>query len=288
MTRKENMIILDGKKLAAEQHVQLKREVDKLKRKQITPGLAIIMVGATPDSRIYVEKKRQLCHKLGISFWLKDFPSKVGEAEILSAIAAFNRNKKVHGVIVQLPVPKKFDAVKLINAIHPLKDVDGLCAENLGLLELGQPRFIPATALGIWQLIEKYHITLKGKDVTVVGFGKVAGMPISILLANLKSTVTIVNESTQNLKDKTVLADILITAAGCPKLISGGMVKRGVIVIDAGMSKLNNHWVGDVDFVSVSKKASHITPVPGGVGPLTVSALINNVVQAARILGCGR
>jgi methylenetetrahydrofolate dehydrogenase (NADP+) / methenyltetrahydrofolate cyclohydrolase len=282
------MILLDGKKLAAEQHVKLKREVDKLGRRGITPGLAIIMVGATSDSRIYVEKKRQLCHQLGVNFWLKDFPASISEKEVLQAIGSFNRNKKVHGIIVQLPVPKKFDAVKLINTIHPLKDVDGLCAENLGLLELGQPRFIPATALGIWQLIEKYHITLKGKDVTVVGFGKVAGMPISILLANLKSTVTIVNESTKNLKDKTILADILITAAGVPHLVNGGMVKKGVIVIDAGMSKLGQYWVGDVDFAAVSKRASHITPVPGGVGPLTVSALVNNVVHAAQILGGGR
>ena len=279
------MIILDGKKLAAEQHVRLKREVVKLKRKGITPGLAIIMVGATPDSRIYVEKKRQLCHQLGVTFWLKDFSKDVSEAEVLRAIKAFNRHQRVHGIIVQLPVPKKFDAVKLINAIHPLKDVDGLCAENLGLLELGQPRFIPATALGIWQLIEKYHITLKGKDVTVVGFGKVAGMPISILLANLKSSVTILNESTKNLKDKTVLADILITAAGVPHLVKGGMVKRGAVVIDAGISKLGKHWVGDVDFSAVARKASHITPVPGGVGPLTVSALVNNVVESAKIIG---
>ncbi|MBN2585082.1 bifunctional 5,10-methylenetetrahydrofolate dehydrogenase/5,10-methenyltetrahydrofolate cyclohydrolase [Patescibacteria group bacterium] len=278
------MILLDGKKLATEQHAELKLEVAKLRRKKITPGLAIIMVGATPDSRIYVEKKRQLCHKLGINFWLKDFPGRVSEAEILRAVAAFNRNKKVHGIIVQLPVPKKFDAVKLINAIHPLKDVDGLTAENLGLLELGQPRFIPATALGIWQLIEKYHITLKGKDVTVVGFGKVAGMPISILLANLKSSVTILNESTKNLKNKTVLADILITAAGVPHLIKGKMIKKGAVVIDAGINKLGKHWVGDVNFADAAKRASHITPVPGGVGPLTVSALINNVVQAAKIL----
>ncbi|OGB74739.1 hypothetical protein A2810_02565 [candidate division Kazan bacterium RIFCSPHIGHO2_01_FULL_49_10] len=278
------MILLDGKKLATEQHAKLRLEVAKLKRRGITPGLAIIMVGATPDSRIYVEKKRQLCHKLGINFWLKDFSRVVREAEVLRVIAAFNRNKKVHGIIVQLPVPKKFNAVKLINAIHPLKDVDGLCAENLGLLELGQPRFIPATALGIWQLIEKYRITLKGKDVTVVGFGKVAGMPISILLANLKSSVTILNESTKDLKHKTVLADILITAAGVPHLINGPMVKRGAVVIDAGINKLGNHWVGDVDFASVAKRVSHITPVPGGVGPLTVSALINNVIQAAKIL----
>lgn len=277
------MILLDGKKLAAEQHVKLKLEVAKLKRKKITPGLAIIMVGATPDSRIYVEKKRQLCHKLGINFWLKDFSGGVSETEVLQAIGAFNRDKQVHGVIVQLPVPKKFDAVKLINTIHPLKDVDGLCAENLGLLELGQPRFIPATALGIWQLIEKYHITLKGKDVTVVGFGKVAGMPISILLANLKSSVTILNESTKDLKHKTILADILITAAGVPHLIKGAMVKQGAVVIDAGINKLGKHWVGDVDFIAVAKRASHITPVPGGVGPLTVSALINNVIQATKI-----
>ena len=275
------MILLDGRKLAAEQRLSLEREVGKLRRRGITPGLAIVMVGATPDSRVYVEKKRQLCHRLRMNFWLKDFPKGIGEPTVLRAIQVFYRDRKVHGIIVQLPVPKKFNAVKLINAITPLKDVDGLCAENLGLLELGQPRFIPATALGIWQLIEKYKISLRGKDVTVVGFGKVAGMPISILLANLKSTVTIVNESTQNLKDKTLVADILITAAGRPHLIKGHMVKRGAVVIDAGISKLKEHWVGDVEFAGAAKRASHITPVPGGVGPLTVSALISNVVRAA-------
>lgn len=275
------MILLDGRKLAAEQHLKLQRQIAALKRKRITPGLAIIMVGATPDSRVYVKRKQELCHKLGINFWLEDLPSSVSEAKVLSVIKKFNQDKKVHGAIVQLPVPKKFDAVKLINAITPAKDVDGLCAENLGLLELGQPRFIPATALGIWLLIEKYHIPLKGKDVTVVGFGKVAGMPISILLANLKSTVTIVNESTTDLKDKTRAADILITAAGCPNLVNGSMIKKGAVVIDAGISQSGKHWVGDVEFASAAKRASHITPVPGGVGPLTVSALIANLVQSA-------
>lgn len=276
------MILLDGKKLAAEQYLSLQRKVARLKQRGTTPGLAIVMVGATPDSRIYVEKKRQLCKKLGLNFWLKDFSAKVSKKAIFSAITAFNHNRKVHGIIVQLPVPKKFDTIKLINAIEPRKDVDGLCAENLGLLELGQPRFIPATALGIWQLIEKYKIPLAGKDVTVVGFGKVAGMPISILLANLKSTVTIVNESTKNLKDKTLSADILITAAGRPYLIKGSMIKKGAAVIDAGISQLGNRFVGDVEFNSAAKRAKYLTPVPGGVGPLTVSALISNVVQAAR------
>ena len=275
-------MLLDGKMLALSQHKAFQRQVVALKKKGITPGLAIVMVGEHSASHVYVRNKRVLCEKLGIKFQLKELKSTVSEATVVCEIQKLNRDKKIHGVILQLPVPKKFNALRLILSIDPMKDVDGLHPMNLGLLASGKPLFIPATPKGILELLDYYQIKLKGKNVVVVGFGQVVGMPMSLLLAQRQATVTIAHDATKKLKDFTNQADILITAAGSPGLIKADMIKRGVVIVDAGISKLGTKFTGDVEFNSVFKKAKYITPVPGGVGPMTVSALISNVIQSAR------
>lgn len=273
--------LLDGKKLAADRVMSLRRRVNELKRRRVVPGLAIIMVGSNPASQVYVRNKRLACEQVGIKFLLKRFKSVVSQAEITREIKKLNASRSIHGIILQLPVPKKFDPLQLILAIDPTKDVDGLHPVNLGLLALGCPLFLPATPKGILELLERYKVNLRGKQVTIVGFGQVVGMPLSLLLAQKRATVTIANSATHNLKSFTSNSDILIAAAGTPHLIKAAMVKRGAVVIDAGISKVGKRFVGDVDFNAVSRRASYITPVPGGVGPMTVSSLIANVVQSA-------
>jgi len=275
------MVLLDGKKLAYKIRQKFKRRILMLKRQGITPGLAVILVGNNSASQIYVHNKQLLCDKLGIKFYLKKFESGISNDILLREIKKLNKNAKIHGIILQLPVPKKINAFRLILTINSAKDVDGLNPINLGLLATGHPMFLPATPKGIIDLLDNYQIKLKGKHVVLVGFGQVVGMPLSLLLAHRQATVTITHDATNNLKNFTKMADILITATGHPSLIKGSMVKKGVVVVDAGITKVGDKFVGDVDFVSVNRKASYITPVPGGVGPMTVSSLIDNVIKAA-------
>lgn len=275
------MALLDGKKLAYKMCQKFQRRILTLKRQGINPGLAVVLVGNDSASQIYVRNKQLLCDKLGIKFYLKKFKSGVSNDILLQEIKKLNKNTKIHGIILQLPLPKKFNAFRLILAINPTKDVDGLHPVNLGLLATGHPMFLPATPKGIIDLLDDYQIKLKSKHVVVVGFGQVVGMPLSLLLAHRQATVTIVHDATNNLKDFTKAADILITAAGCPGLIKGSMIKKGAVVVDAGINKVGNKFAGDVDFASVNHKVSYITPVPGGVGPMTVSALIDNVIRSA-------
>lgn len=275
-------MLLDGKKLALSRHKAFQRQMVALKKKGITPGLAIVMIGEHSASQIYVRNKRILCEKVGIRFQLKKLKSTVSEVIVIHEIQKLNRDKKIHGIILQLPIPRKLNVLHLILSIDPTKDVDGLHPVSLGLLASGKPLFIPATPKGILELLDHYKIELKGKNVVVVGFGQVVGMPLSLLLAQKQATVTITHDATKNLKDFTSRADILITAAGSPRLIRANMVKQGAVVVDAGISKLGTKFVGDVDFSSVSNKVKYITPVPGGIGPMTVSALISNVIQSAK------
>lgn len=273
--------ILDGKQLANSLNDKLKLRVNKLKRSGIIPGLAVVLVGDDPASLIYVRNKQILSEKLGLNFYLKKFSSTVSNKSLFSEINKLNKDKKVHGIILQLPLPKKLDTFKLLLAIDPLKDVDGLHPINLGLLALNKPMFIPATPKGIMDILDHYKIKVKSKRVVLVGFGKVVGMPLSLLLANHKATVSIAQDTTWHLDRLTKQADILITATGKAKLIKGNMLKKGVVVIDAGISKIKSKFVGDVDKKSVSLIAKYITPVPGGVGPMTVSSLMHNVIISA-------
>lgn len=273
--------ILDGKQLANNLNAKLKRRVSRLKHLGIIPGLAVILVGNDPASLIYVRNKQIVSKQLGLNFYLKKFSSTVSNKSLFLEINKLNKNKKIHGIILQLPLPKKLDTFKLLLSIDPLKDVDGLHPINLGLLALNRPMFIPATPKGIMDILNHYKICVKSKHVVLVGFGKVVGMPLSLLLANRQATVSIAQDTTWHLGKLTKQADILITATGKANLIKGRMLKKGVIVIDAGISKLKSKFVGDVDIKSVSLIAEYITPVPGGVGPMTVSSLMHNVINSA-------
>lgn len=273
--------ILDGKQLANNLNDKLKRKVVKLKRLGVTPGLAVILVGNNPASSVYVRNKQIVSKYLGLNFYLKKFNSTVSNKTLFLEIKKLNKDKKVHGIILQLPLPKKLDTFKLLLAIDPLKDVDGLHPINLGLLALNKPIFIPATPKGIIDILNHYNIHIKSKHVVLIGFGKVVGMPLSLLLANHQATVSIAQDTTRHLDRLTKQADILITATGKPKLIKGNMLKKGVVIIDAGISKVKSKFVGDVDEKSVSLIAKYITPVPGGVGPMTVSSLMHNVINSA-------
>ena len=273
--------ILDGKQLADNLNVKLKRRVSRLKHLGIIPGLAVILVGNDPASLIYVRNKQIVSKRLGLNFYLKKFSSTVSNKSLFLEIRKLNKNKKIHGIVLQLPLPKKLDTFKLLLSIDPLKDVDGLHPINLGLLALNRPMFIPATPKGIMDMLNHYKIRVKSKHVVLVGFGKVVGMPLSLLLANHQATVSIAQDTTWHLDKLTKQADILITATGKANLIKGRMLKKGVIVIDAGISKLKSKFVGDVDIKSVSLIAEYITPVPGGVGPMTVSSLMHNVINSA-------
>lgn len=273
--------ILDGKQLANNLNDKLKRKVVKLKRLGVTPGLAVILVGNNPASSVYVRNKQIVSKYLGLNFYLKKFNSTVSNKTLFLEIKKLNKDKKVHGIILQLPLPKKLDTFKLLLAIDPLKDVDGLHPVNLGLLALNKPIFIPATPKGIIDILNHYNIHIKSKHVVLIGFGKVVGMPLSLLLANHQATVSIAQDTTRHLDRLTKQADILITATGKPKLIKGNMLKKGVVIIDAGISKVKSKFVGDVDEKSVSLIAKYITPVPGGVGPMTVSSLMHNVINSA-------
>lgn len=277
------MIILDGKKLATEQQVKLRSRINILKSKGIVPGLAIVVVGNNPASAVYIKNKQKLCEELGLNFYLADFPNSASADQIKQKILSLNKHPKVHGIIVQLPLPAKLDQVDLISTIDPRKDVDGLHPINVGLLALGKELFTPATPKGVMDLLHKYKISVTGKNVVIVGFGYVAGMPLSLILARAKATVTIAQDKTKtpDLVKLLKSADIVISAVGKPGLIKGSMVKSGVVVIDIGITKQGSNWVGDADFATVSKKAKYLTPVPGGVGPLTVSALISNLISSA-------
>ncbi|MFH0912042.1 MAG: bifunctional 5,10-methylenetetrahydrofolate dehydrogenase/5,10-methenyltetrahydrofolate cyclohydrolase [Patescibacteria group bacterium] len=282
------MIILDGKKLALAQSKKLHSRVAKLKQHGQTPGLAVVMVGQHPASAVYVQNKQKFCQELGINFYLVEFPATATSADICNKIHLLNQDKKIHGIILQLPLPDKLsDPTGLLSEIDPRKDVDGLHPLNLGLLALGQEIFVPATPKGVLALLREYKIPLAGRKVVVVGFGPIAGMPLSLLLARAKSTVTIAQDKTKDLSIWLKSADIVISAAGQPGLIKGNMIKSGAVVVDVGITKRGKQWLGDVDFATVSKRAGYLTPVPGGVGPLTVSALIDNVVTAAEYWGRG-
>ncbi len=273
--------ILDGKQLANSLNAKLKRRVSKLKSLGITPGLAVVLVGDNPASSVYVRNKQAVSKDLGLNFYLKKFKTTVSNQSLFSEIRKLNKDKKVHGIVLQLPLPKKIDTLKLLIAIDPLKDVDGLHPINLGLLALDKPMFVPATPKGIMDILDHYNIKIKSKRVVLVGFGKVVGMPLSLLLANLQATVSIAQDATWHLDRLTKQADILITATGKPKLIKGAMLKKGVTIIDAGISKVGSKFVGDVDYKSAALVAKYITPVPGGVGPMTVSSLMCNVINSA-------
>ncbi len=277
------MTIMDGKKLSSKIKEKVKKDVEELKKKGITPGLAVILVGDDPASHTYVGMKSKACKETGIYSVVHEFPESISEKELLSTIDMINENPNIHGLLIQLPLPKHIDTTKILERVSPQKDVDGFHPYNMGRLVEGLDTFAPCTPLGVMELFKEYDIELKGKDVCVVGASNIVGKPMWALLVNAWATVDICHIETKDLKAHTKRADIVIVGVGKPNLITEDMVKEGVIVVDIGINKLpDGKLVGDVDFENVSKKASYITPVPGGVGPMTIAMLLKNTVKAAK------
>lgn len=276
------MIKLDGKDLAQRIKLQLKEETLELKESLgKVPGLAIILVGDNPASKIYVNSKIKGCSELGFESFAHFLPEDTSEERVLELIGELNEDERVNGILVQLPLPKHVDEKKVIDKIALNKDVDGFKPENLGLLMLGDKDSMqPCTPAGIMELLKAYSIELVGKDVVVVGRSNIVGKPMGSLLINEGATVTTCNSKTKDLKAKTSQADMVIMAIGQAKFLTEDMVKEGAIIVDVGINRTEDGLFGDVDYDGVSKKAAYITPVPGGVGPMTVAMLFANTMKA--------
>ncbi|NEO17099.1 MULTISPECIES: bifunctional methylenetetrahydrofolate dehydrogenase/methenyltetrahydrofolate cyclohydrolase FolD [unclassified Moorena] len=276
--------ILDGKTIAKKIQTQLQEQTKKLTLKHgRPPGLAVLMVGDNPASAAYVRNKERACAKVGIASFGRHFPSNTSQAELEQAINALNQDQRVDGILVQLPLPDHLDAVSLLHQIHPDKDVDGLHPVNLGRLLRGEPGLRSCTPAGIMHLLQEYQINLSGQKTVVVGRSILVGKPLALMLLEANATVTIAHSRTQDLGELTRRADILVAAVGRPQLITSDMVKPGAVVIDVGINRVSDQQeksrlVGDVHFDSVQETARYITPVPGGVGPMTVAMLLNNTI----------
>ena len=268
---------IDGKKLRDEIVEELKKEV---KHYMIKPCLAVIQIGDDPASNTYIKSKEKACNEIGMYFKHIKFTEETKEIEVINKILELNNDEYVHGILLQLPIPEKFNPDKLINYIARNKDVDGLTDINLGKLYNNKPCLISCTPQGIMKLLENYNVDLEGKNVTIVGRSNLVGKPLIGLMLNKNATVTICHSKTENLSKHTKNADILVVAVGKKHFIKESMVKEGAVVIDVGINKEDNKLYGDVDFEKVKEKASLITPVPGGVGPMTVAMLMKNVVAA--------
>ncbi len=274
------MIIIDGKKTAADLRLSLKNEVYNLKKKfNKVPGLTVILIGEYAPSKIYVQNKEKSAIEIGLKLEIIKYPDTVDEKTVLAKISELNKDENVSGILVQLPLPKHIDNKKIIDAIDPNKDVDGFHPNNVGNLSSGYESSIPCTPLGCHLLIKKIEPNLNGKKAVVLGRSNLNGKPMTQLLLKENCTVTIAHSKTKNLKEECLKADILIVAVGIPKLVKGDWVKKGSIVIDVGINKTDEGIVGDVDFDEVSKFAKAITPVPGGVGPMTIACLLKNTIE---------
>lgn len=276
------MVIIDGKALSKKIRGQVKEEVEILDKKGIKPKLAVIMVGEDPASKVYVRNKSKACNEAGIEYEEFILNENIEMDELLSLIESLNNRKDIHGILLQSPIPKHLDIDKAFEAIDYRKDVDGFHPINIGKLALNKQTFISCTPHGVMKMLEEYEIELKGANVVILGRSNIVGKPLAQCLLNKDATVTICHSKTKNIEEITRNADILISAIGKPKFVTANMVKEGAVVIDVGINRLETGIVGDVDFEEVSKKASYITPVPGGVGPMTIAMLLNNVVIAAK------
>ena len=274
------MILLDGKKTSETIKEKLKDKISSLDTKL---KLAVILVGGNPSSVIYVNMKKKRCLETGIDSEIIEMKENSSENEIIEAIKKLNNDKEVTGILVQLPLPKNINTRKVLDSVSAEKDVDGLNSYHLMKILLGEEKIVPCTPKGIVRLLEEYDITLEGKNVCVVGFSDVVGKPLATMCINRGATVTVCHTRTKNLKEHTKAADILMVATGVPKIITEDMVKDGAVVIDIGISKVDGKIVGDVDFENVKDKCSYITPVPGGVGPMTIVSLIENMLELKNI-----
>ena len=274
------MILIDGKKEAASLRLKLKDEVIQLKKKfNNVPGLTVILIGELAPSQIYVRNKEKSAKEVGLNSDVIRYSDQVDEKTILQKIKDLNEDNKVSGILVQLPLPKHIDKKKVIEAIIPSKDVDGFHPMNVGNLSSGYESSIPCTPLGCYFLLKKIEPNLSGKKVVIIGRSNLNGKPMAQLLLKENCTVTITHSKTKNLKYECLVADIIIAAVGIPKLVKGDWVKKDAVIIDVGINKTDKGIVGDVDFEQVSKKAKALTPVPGGVGPMTIACLIKNTID---------
>ena len=286
-----DLLILSGKDVSSSVYKGLSERIHALREKGITPGLAVVLVGEDPASQVYVRSKTRTFKKLDLFTQTYRLPKDTSQDELLGLIKELNNDNSYHGILVQLPLPKHIESDKVINAIDPKKDVDGFHPENAGLLAIGRPRFIPCTPKGIMRILEQYKIDLNGKHVVVVGRSNIVGRPISILTSmkmdGANATTTICHSGTPNIQYHTKTADVIIVALGVPSFLDQEMIKKDAVVIDVGINRIDADnqkgykLVGDADWQSLEKKASAATPVPGGVGPMTIAMLVENTVEAA-------
>ena len=285
--------IIDGKQVAADMRAELKGEVAKLKEAGIVPGLAVVLVGEDPASKSYVTAKERACEEIGIYSNDNRLPADIGQAELMALVDKLNKDPKINGILVQLPLPKHLDQSEVLLAIDPAKDVDGFHPVNVGKMVVGEEAFLPCTPHGIIQLLVRSGVKIEGAEVVIVGRSNIVGKPIANMLIQKNdtgnATVTVCHTRTKNLAEHVRRADIIIAAAGRPNTVTADMVKEGAVVIDVGVNRVEDatkkrgyRLVGDVDFAAVSKKASLITPVPGGVGPMTITMLLFNTVASAK------
>ena len=275
-------IIIDGKAVSAATREAIKNEVAELKEKGVTPGLAVIIVGDDPASRVYVNNKKKACAELGMLSEEYALPAETTNEELLGLINELNGRKDINGILCQLPLPRHLDEKAVINAIAPEKDVDAFHPVNVGGIMTGDYSFLPCTPAGVMQMLKHYDIQTAGKHCVVIGRSNIVGKPMGMLLLHKNGTVTICHSKTQNLKEVCASADILVAAVGRPNFVTADMVKENAVVIDVGINRVDGKLVGDVNFDAVKDKCSAITPVPGGVGPMTIAMLMQNTVTAAK------
>jgi methylenetetrahydrofolate dehydrogenase (NADP+)/methenyltetrahydrofolate cyclohydrolase len=274
--------ILDGKSLAAAVRANVKQSVAALAARGLRPGLAVIVAGDDPASRVYVRNKTRACEETGVRSTQFEYASSVSEKELLERVAALNADPAVHGILIQLPLPRQIDTDRVLEAVSPRKDVDGFHPSNLGALLAGRPKVVPCTPAGVMRLIEHAGVPLAGRSAVVIGRSSIVGKPLALLLLQKDATVTICHSRSKNIEMETKHADILIAATGHAKLVGAAMVKPGACVIDVGVNRLaDGSLAGDVDFAAVKDVAGWITPVPGGVGPMTIAMLLENCLKAA-------
>jgi methylenetetrahydrofolate dehydrogenase (NADP+) / methenyltetrahydrofolate cyclohydrolase len=275
--------IIDGKAIAAKIRGELTEEVGKLEAEGIKPGLAVVLVGEDPASKVYVSMKEKACQDVGIFSDEYKLHAETGEADLLALIDRLNNDPRIHGILVQLPLPKQINTEKVLEAISPAKDVDGFHPYNVGRLVVGKPLFQPCTPYGVMVMLKETGVELAGKEVVVVGRSNIVGKPVALMCLQQHATVTLCHSRTRDLAAKVGMADVVIAAVGQPEMIKGEWIKEGAVVIDVGVNRVGDRkLVGDVEFAAASERASAITPVPGGVGPMTITMLLYNTVESAK------
>jgi len=288
MNTQSKASLIDGNALSRQLRTEVTARAASLRAKGHTPGLAVVLVGDNPASQVYVRNKVRACHDTGLHSVLEQYPATMTEAELLARVDALNRDAAIHGILVQLPLPAHIDAQKVIEAISPSKDVDGFHVNSAGALMVGRPGFWPCTPYGCMKMLESIGFDLKGKHAVVIGRSNIVGKPTALMLLQKNATVTVCHSATKDLKAMTLQADVIVAAVGKINVLTADMVKPGAVVIDVGMNRnAECKLCGDVDFAGVSQVASHITPVPGGVGPMTITMLLVNTLEAAERVASG-